>query len=271
MADREPLRVDIGFPEFRAKFFQKYRLAIDSMGELVALGNKCTQKPVSEPLHKVIGWIACIVSNSVGAVATLVFNGYGNDAMKIARSMFEASVTASYLKRHPDQITDYLDYHWIIQKRRLDYMRKFAPELLKRVSPESIVEADKRYSDVVDRFNTKRGQVRGRWSRASLREMAKEIGREPLYLTFYSWASSMQHLDFAGLSSQTETSLEGKDAAIFCDVAPSENWIETALLTAHGSALLVIDNYNEVAKLGMEQEIQSANEAFTKAWQKAKP
>lgn len=139
------LRVDIGFPEFRSKVYQKYRLAIDSLRELVELGNKCTQTPVSEPLHRVIGWLACIVSNSAGGVVTLVLNGYGNDAMKISRCMFEGCITAAHLKNHPDLIRDYLDFHWIIQEKRLSYMRKFAPHLLNRIAPDKITEAENKY------------------------------------------------------------------------------------------------------------------------------
>jgi hypothetical protein len=66
----------------------------------------------------------------------LALNGYGHDAMRIARGMYEAAVNATYLKLHPDEIDDYVDYHWVIQKKLYDYMQRYDPELLGKIPTE---------------------------------------------------------------------------------------------------------------------------------------
>lgn len=262
MANQE-LRVDIGDPEFRSRVYQRYRTAIESMMGLVALASKIsTTQPVSETLHKVIGRIACIVTNSLGAVVILVLNGYGNDAMKIVRSMFEGAVNAGYLKRHPEQLQDYLDYTWIRQKKRLDYMKKYAPDPLQYISLEKIAETERKFKSVVNRFTNRRGKLRGSWTKVPLGQRAEEVGMGQLYLTFYDWVSSMQHLDIGGLSLQAEA------GTLAVDVAPSYNWIKEALVVGHGSAVQVLSHYNEIAQLGMDKEMEAISEGFKLAWKK---
>jgi alanine racemase len=52
--------------------------------------------------------MAAAASNTHGALLTLVLNGYGHDAMKVARSLFEIEINIIRLKAHPDEIEDFL-------------------------------------------------------------------------------------------------------------------------------------------------------------------
>jgi len=98
--------VEIGFPDFRAQVYHKYSVPIQEAVQLTELASEMFKKPVSELQHKIIGRLACIVANPLGTVVTLVLNGYGNDAMKIVRGMFEASVIAAFLKKYPAQVQE---------------------------------------------------------------------------------------------------------------------------------------------------------------------
>jgi hypothetical protein len=60
--------------------------------------------------------MAAAAANTHGAVLTLVLNGYGHDAMKLARSLFEIELNILRLKAHPKEIDDFLGYHFIQQK-----------------------------------------------------------------------------------------------------------------------------------------------------------
>ena len=112
----------------------------------------------------VLGFMTGIVSNSFGALITLSMNGYGHDALRISRGMFEISVNAAYLQRHPDEVDDFLDYHWVDQKKRLEYMEQHYPEGLKRLPANTIAEANAEYAKVLPRFAGKSGRPRGSWS-----------------------------------------------------------------------------------------------------------
>ena len=169
-------------------------------------------------------------------------------------------MTAAYLRRHPDKLNDYVDFIWIRQKSLLKYMKRYAPQQLQRVPPERVAETDKQFAAVAPRFRRRDGRLLPRWTPVTVREMAEEAGLGQLYLTVYSWACAMHHADFQGLAFLSER--RTLDAA----VAPSEDWLETALVSGHGSTLRVLLCYSEVAKLGMDAELDEARRAFLSAW-----
>jgi hypothetical protein len=87
----------------------------------------------------------------------LALNGYGHDAVRIARGMFENSVNAAYLAKYPAEVRDYLDHHWIRQRRLLDYMRKDDPGLFQMLKQSDIEGIDTEYARVVARFTSSNG------------------------------------------------------------------------------------------------------------------
>src|SRR5688572_30405510 len=75
----------VGFPDFWEQAFDEVPEGFIACSELIDLENKLFEKSLSEPLHKVIRHLAKISANSVSALTTLLLNGYGPDAMKVAR------------------------------------------------------------------------------------------------------------------------------------------------------------------------------------------
>lgn len=139
---------------------------------------------MSEPLHKVWRYLAKMTANSLSAVTLLGLNGFGIDALKVARSMFEVSVVIAYLRRHPEEVDDYLDFHFLVAMKRHRYMEKYAPHLLTRISPEAIAKTQAGFARVVHRF-THKGRVRGHWCNQSFAGMCADADPkfEELYLT----------------------------------------------------------------------------------------
>ena len=260
-------RVDIGDPEFRGQIYSKYEAAIIAMQELVDLASSVSMGvTVADRVQRVSGWLVCIISNSVGAVVTLALNGYGNDAMKVARGIFEGAVTVSFLSLHPEAVDDFLDFHWVHQARNLEKVRIHFPEQYERIPLENRKQIKAEYIRIAKtgRFRTKKGEDRHRWNAIPLSRMAQEVGSGGLYLTFYSWASSMQHHDFASFSMQSAPGVGG----FFCDVAPSERWVEEALVISHGSVLKALNDYNRLATLAIDSELETAEQRFLVSWKK---
>jgi len=244
-----------GFPEFWQRVHDAHPLFFKVAKNLEGLQNEVLQKPVSGEPSKILRHMLGTVSNSFGALITLALNGYGNDAMKIARGMFEAELIASHLSKHPERVKDYVDFQALKDKRLLDYMKGFSPNLVAQIPQDRIAEIESESASVQPRFRN--GKT---WTKTSRRQMAEEAGLIEAYLTFYSWASSMHHADVAGLSFQTDTALD-------VDMAPSEQWIDIALISGHGCLIRILNCYNEAAHLGMDQDIQKAIEDFKTAWQ----
>src|SRR6266542_4202766 len=130
----------VGFPDFWQKAHEVRPQAFKAISELMRLQQKLFLQPLSEPLHKVIRHIAKITINSMGALTTLLMNGYGNDGMKIARSMYEAAVTVRYLRNNPTRLANYLDYQYVLVKRQLDYLDSNYPDLAKNLPPDRRLE-----------------------------------------------------------------------------------------------------------------------------------
>src|SRR5439155_8972602 len=91
----------VGYPEFWQQVHDRFPAAFKSIHDIIPLQQALFLRPISEPLHKVIRHLSKMTVNSIGALTTLVLNGYGNDAMKIARGMFETAVNVCYLQMHP--------------------------------------------------------------------------------------------------------------------------------------------------------------------------
>lgn len=254
----------VGFPDFWQHVYDTYAKSFEAAAELTLIGNEAFNAPLAEPLPKVARHLAKTVWNSFGAVVILVLNGYGPDAMKIARGMFEASVTLGYLRLHPDQVDDYIDFHVVIRKKFHDHMKQSSPEQLKRYSQDVMREIETDFTRVARRFRTKSGGLRTSWAKKSFREMAKEVGQEALYVTFYKFASSMHHSDMSGMVAQTLRT-EAEDV-LDVDVAPSDKWLKESLVIGHGAVVGVLRAYNEITKAGLDQVVERSTQLFVDAW-----
>jgi hypothetical protein len=189
--------------------------------------------------------------------------------MKIARGMFETSVTLGYLRVHPEQVDDYLDYHCVIQKQRLDFMKEHEPDRLKQLPAELLQRIETDFARVAPRFQNRKGKLRTSWSKASIREMARDVGKEKLYLTFYRFASSIHHGDVGGAFAQTASLTE--DDVLDVEIVPSDAWLREALIIAHGAVVSVLGDYNEITKAGIDEVVDQAQKSFLATWGKEQP
>src|SRR5260370_24582915 len=188
-------------------------------------------------------------------------NGYGVDAIKIARTMFESAVTVAYLRKHPDEFDDYFDFHFIVAMKRHRYMEKHAPELLKRVTDAAIAHAKEGYARVAPRF-TVNGRVRGRWSRKPFSQICADLDLEEHYLTFYELASNITHANISGVMPQADPDPDVLDV----DSAPSEQFVDMALRTAHFAFVLSASAYIALARPDKQVVADKLESDFVTAW-----
>jgi hypothetical protein len=234
-----------GFPEFWQKAHDAYPHFFRATDHLVPIVNDLLRRPIGGQLPRILHYMTAIISNSLGSLITLALNGYGHDAVRIARGMFETSVNAGYLAKNPTEVGNYLDYHWIKQQKLLEYMRKEDPTNFQRLTQSDIDDIDREYARVAPQFKDSKGRVRKEWSVKNLRERAEAVGMGPLYPTFYSMASSIHHGDFSGLASQVS------GGAFRPQIAPSLHAVKNALIMGHQSVLVIISNFNDIGEFGM--------------------
>jgi hypothetical protein len=255
----ETPRIIPGFPEMWRPVYEKYQPFFLCAHKLMPIVNEVIRAPIEGPLLNTVCRMLVAASNSYGALIVLALNGYGHDAMKIARSIFETELNIIRLKTHPEELNDFLDYIFIIQKKQFDMLDDGQK---KGVAKGHYEEMMAKYNDVLPRFASKQDRTRPRneWCRESIYARAKEAGIDylDLYQTFYREASSLHHLDIGGLVSQA-------DKELYADIAPSWACIEDALV-ATGSFVRSVGDYDEMGNLGFKDRLQTeVNEAYAAA------
>jgi hypothetical protein len=261
-----------GFSEFWTPVYQKYKGFFDCAHQLGPIVSDMIKTPVEGKLLLIVGRMMAAAANSYGALLTLVLNGYGQDAMKIARSIYETELNILWLKNHPEDLDDFLDYHLIQQKQLFEEMDE---EQQNAVSKERYDQMMADYNRVLPRFlkDVKKGIPRNEWCGVSIYKRAKEAEEHweaqmeadglqhngiSLYGTFYRQSSSMHHMDISGVIASVDEDMN----AI---MAPSWEHLDDALVAA-SSVLRCVSYYDEMAQLGMRELIRSGpNEAYVAA------
>ena len=266
------LDVMAGFPEMWTPVYRKYQNFFECAAKLAPIVSDMIKTPVEGQLLMIVGRLMAAAANSYGALLTLVLNGYGQDAMKIARSLYETELNVLWLKNHPEDLTDFVDYNIIQQKQLYDEMSE---EQQKAFTKEHYDEMMAEYNRILPRFASGRDKNRARneWCRVSIYDRAKEAEQKwreqmeadgivdngvSLYKTFYRHASSMHHMDIGGV-------IASLDEDMNAIMAPSWEHLDDALVAAR-SVLSCVSYYDEMAGLGMEERIRNGpNEAYVAA------
>jgi hypothetical protein len=67
----------------------------------------------SEAIDKFVFLYGRLCSEDFFDVLLCCGNGYGAAAQKLVRSLYERAVTLQYLHEHPEELNEFLDYHYI--------------------------------------------------------------------------------------------------------------------------------------------------------------
>jgi hypothetical protein len=188
----------------------------------------------------------CAAANTFGAIQTLVLNGYGRDAFKLSRGVYEIELNVVWLKQHPEDVEDFLGFGAIRRKKLLDEMDE---EQRKQLPEELHDEILREYAAALPRFATKKGTPRREWCRVRTHERAKDAGLLGLHQLYYPYVSSMLHCDADGLTAQT-------DSAGMMDMAPSWNDLANALVAGTCSFIRCLSYFDEIAALGFKSRLE---------------
>ena len=113
-------QVVAGFPEMWQPVHDKYSGFFDCAAKLQPLVNEMTFLPMTGQLQQFACRMVLAAATATGAMLTLVLNGYGQDAMKLARSIYEIDLNLLWLKNHPDHIKHLVNYAVLQMKNDFD-------------------------------------------------------------------------------------------------------------------------------------------------------
>jgi hypothetical protein len=220
--------------------------AIDEV-QLVANELIVATKDSDAELVQLMRTLTSVNSISMSDVLILTGNGRGTGAIKVARSMYEVSVTAEYLEKNPHEADLYLDFAHVIGWRQLLLVEKSSPD---KVTPEFKREAEAQYNRVKGKFE-KNGRVRNSWSEKSLKKMADDIGKPDLYELVYGLSSMLHHVNVGG------------------PIGHELNWDAEALRIGHGALLQTVTtlyNVHHTTGTGFREKSNVLIRDFEQVW-----
>ena len=203
-------------------------------------------------------------------IAFMGVHGFDTATTKLLRGLYERAVTHAYIIKNPEKVMRFIRFGRIQQYRVMRGALEAGiskEELNNSVPPDySFAKVTERRNEVKDEFKVQECEICGMkapvsWEKASMPEMAKKAGDfyRALYLGGYAMTNLYVYATFA--SAVGLEGLDEKTAAIFRkDTAYSNMGQASAVM------LLVLKEQNELFKLGLEQEIEAAENAIVEEW-----
>jgi hypothetical protein len=268
---KEPNSAVFGNPEFWTTSYQSFRKFFEVSPRLNDALGSITHRAYEnvEPLQKLILNLGILTGVSFVELITLVGNGCGPGAMKIARSILESTINAEYLRRFPEEYDNFLRWRWVEQHNWLNYMREFAPDLLERVSPTTITQSEEEFERVRPQFEykTARGETRLRahWCSLDLGSRAAKTDFLEPYRTLNPFASQILHGTASGLAAL----FDPEEDTHRIGVPPSLNWCGESLVGGHLCVLKIVETLASALDVAPCYPVEKLTEDYHYAWSKA--
>jgi hypothetical protein len=239
------------------KFFEVVPRFTDSLNDITSRAH-----PDPEPYQRVILNLGILTGVSMWELVTLAANGFGQGAMKIARTVMEAAINAEYIRRFPAECDFYLNWHWIEQYRLLAYVREHAKELLPELSAEEIERVESEYPKQRPKFETRSGDVRRSWCSTDLGTRAAKTDFAEAFRLINPISSQLIHGTFGGLSRHFDLKTDEHRISI----PPSMEYCAEALVGGHTCILKMIETLANTFNWVPCNSIEKLVEDFYHAW-----
>lgn len=216
-------------------------------------------------LQKVTLNLGILGGIALNEISTLVGNGLGFGALKIARSMLEIAINAEFLRLFPEHLDDYLDWFLVDRFRLMTYIRTDAPHLLNDYPIEIQEEIDRDFQSVKHRFEitSPKGKRRLRqgWCSLGLDARASKTNFQEAYKLIYPMGNKLLHGNISGMSMHAIN----KDA-IRIPPPPSLDYCKPALVGAHMCAVRIAMTVSKVMGREPSPVIDVLEKDYAFAW-----
>jgi hypothetical protein len=203
-------------------------------------------------------------------IAFMGVHGFDIATTKLLRGLYERAVTHAYIIKNPEQVMKFIRFGRIQEYRVMEGALEAGvskEEFDKRVPPEnSIAKVTERRNEVIDEFKVKECEVCGMkapmsWDKQSVGAMAKKVG--DLYKAFYlgGYAMPNLHVHATLMSAVRLEGLDEQAAAIVRKRTAYSNMGQAAAIMH-----LVLQEQNQLFKLGLDQELEAAEKAIAEEW-----
>lgn len=267
---RKTHQVTFGLPKEWEHFKERHRVFLERAPNLFAAFKIAFDRTseTSEPLDRVIFFSGRLCVEEFNEILLLCGNGYGVAAVRVVRGMYERTVTARYLSKHPEETDNFFEFHWVSQHRLMKAIEEtFGTELL---DEEKTKEVEQNFQRVKERFMItdceKCGSTRlnHTWSKLDFVSMARNAGEiGQLIVPAYYFPTKEAHSTVGAILSRLDK--EGK--GLIFDGGPQRKRADDALISAHNLILNNLYLQKEHFKLAaLEEPLQKCVSDFQDIW-----
>lgn len=228
---------------------------------------------LSEPIDKFVLMFGRVCVEDFFEILLCCGNGNGQAAQKLLRGIYERAVTLRYLREHPEEIEDFLDFYHVSQRKLMIACQNTMGA--ETFSAEMASDIEKEYAQVRDKFmvtdcekcGTKR--LNHTWNKLDFVSMANKTALGELIVPGYLIPLRQAHATVASMVSRMAT---GPNESIsFRDTAQRKE-ADQALRVGHNILLDVLRVQDEqFAVPGLKEENEARLQDFVDIWQKPDP
>jgi hypothetical protein len=227
-----------------------------------------------EPNKRILMIVVMSILQDYNEVMATWMLGFGDGAIKLARPLYEKTVTFAYLTRHTDEIKDFVDYSSVHWHKILIEGAIASPEGENWIPQDQRDRIEREYAEVKDRYLTtdckkcKTKRPMGSWTKKSGPELANETHPvfRGMYFNGFLAPTLAIHPTFATMATQCQVT--DNKFRFNHDIRREDN--ETAFGVAIAMLFATIVTMDEFFGLGKKELVTEAAERFA-AFNKAHP
>jgi len=251
------------FEERNALFLERFPHLEDTL----KLAFRDTQ--LSEPIDKVIFLFGRVCVEDFFEILLCCANGNGQAAQKLLRGLYERVVTLEYLHEHPKELDDFLDFHFVSQKKLMIACEATMGK--DTFPPEMAADIEQRYQGVKDKFMVTDCEVCGTkkpnhtWNKLDFVAMARKTSVGRLIVPGYYLPMRQAHATVASMSSRTVAT---EDGGFSFEQTAQRGPADNALRVSHNIILNVVRVENEHFKIpGLREQYDICLQDFMDIWE----
>jgi hypothetical protein len=270
---RETPQVTFGLPEEWADFRGRHPVFLDRVANLFSACRIAFDRTAytSEPLDRAIYFSGRLCLEEFNEILLLCGNGYGVAALRLVRGMYERTVTARYLSKHPEETDNFFEFHWVSQHRLMKAIETTMGSAL--LGEEKTREVEQHFRRVKERFmvtdcgECKSTRLNYTWSKLDFVSMARDSGEiGQLIVPAYYLPTKEAHSTVGAILSRLD---KGKTGLEF-DGGAQRKRADDALITAHNVILDNLALQEQHFKLNaLEKPLQTCRSDFIDIWRQA--
>ncbi len=268
-----PNTVTFGFQEEWQDFERRNRRFLERFPRLektlqMAFGRDAK---LGEPIDKFILMIGRVCVEDFLEILLCRGNGNGQAAQKLLRGLYERAVTLRYLREHPEEIDDFLDFYHVTQRKLMIACQNTMGA--DTFPPEMAAEIEREYQQVKNKFMITECETCGTkrpnhtWSKLDFVSMANKTSLGKLIVPGYLIPLRQAHATVASMVSRMQTG--PNEGIAFMDRAQRKE-TDQALRVAHNVLLDVLRVQDEHFSVpGLKEQNEARLQDFVDIWQKS--